>query len=179
MRRSLGSALRDCALAIPPQASSSPTALVSSLLKASHQLTLRHVSLMQRKLKQRATPIRIPPFADCSYCRREKSDRTETPSRSASPGSFVGRIKAALWEAERTETARRRPRLLTSCSPRRAPHDPLLTRRAVRRIAAPLSRRLIPDGFLHCRRRVSISRLTLEEVLSQQKTRKNANIDSL
>ena len=181
----------DSSLSGPLSQTIDPEVLVGHLLKVGHQLTLRHVSLMQSKLRTKVAPLSAVYSPDltfteervCTVLRREGS-RGGTPVRRrkySSPGSFVRKMKAAILEAERCEGSLTvaKPHSTASVRTRQPPPslDYFLTRKAVKSIAAPLSKRVIPQRFAHCRRRISASRLTLEEVLCQQRLRNSATGD--
>lgn len=162
--------------------------MVRPLLQASRQLTLRHVQLMQSKLRFKDSLS----AGACSYRRRSGVDeccaamcddplyscikeraeaheddsyRWELPSRSVTPAPRPVTLPVKVTptsDAERAPTRNIRTRHpFRKLQPVSAP----LSRKArdAGRILAPLSRCVYPDKFVMKRRRQSASRFTLED----------------
>ena len=171
---------------------------VRELLKAGRELTLRHVLLMQSKLRFKPT-LPTDPSSELASFRKAHdphcpeppetdriiTDRTR-PSGSATP-LLLPRTSTPFFLAKpnksiviHSERARSREKPKTAAEKHRGNQSFSEGgfRKDVRRIAAPLSRKVIPDRFVHCKRRVSVGNVTLEEVMTQIKSRNSLNVKS-
>lgn len=161
---------------------------VRELLKVGRELHLRHVLLMQSKLRFKAAAC---PEASQSFSHklfephfeqpetdRAVTDRTR-PSGSATP-QLVRRPNTPIIFLKNqpvihSERIRNFRKTKTAGGRENQSFSEGLFRRDVRRIAAPLSRKLIPGRFAHCRRKASSSNVTLEEAISQMRSRNSLN----